>query len=327
MPAPVWMTDAQRARWDAVAGSLDRDVRPGIDAQHLTAFVLAQERYQVAAEKQADMDAASPLPLLTKANGRAAASPYLGIMDRASGEMGKAAAALGARVVMRPAAFGAVPNDPGAALPLMPELEQQAAPPADEGEGEQGEIGSVTKHELALILGITKPTLNSWIDRYGSAFPMIERGTNGRGYRFDPHAVVEYLRGRQEDQAQKRAERDEQLAQLMLPLASAPSPGDAPLSLEDQIKAERLNLSRIENARRAGSLVPAVEIEAEQMAFLSALSRNLQAWGRQFGRTHGWPEGLVREIEASIAALQRATVREHLAKAAEDRPEELKLAI
>lgn len=320
--ALAWLTPAQRDRYDQLAASLGRPVSAGMDEALLATFAVAQERYQVAAERQALLDGGSQLPLLSKAGGRVAASPYLAVMDKAANQMARAAQQLGFRAAPRPAAFGVETDDPGAlAGPSFTVL------PSDDPEpiADAGDVGTVTKRELCLILRIARPTLDAWIDRFGTAFPIVERGTNGRGYRFDPYAVTEFLRGRQEENAAKKAERDEQLAQLLLPLSDTPATPGA-ISLEDQIKAERLNVIRLENQRKAGALVPVVEIEAEQMAFMASLSRNLQAWGRQFGRTKGWPEALIREIEGSLAALQRATVREHINSAQLDPEPEQELA-
>lgn len=318
----AWLTAAQRLRYEQAAASLGRPVQAGMDEQLLCTFVLAQERYQVAAERQAALDGNNSTPLLTsRARGGPQASPYLGVMDKAAAQMARIAQQLGFRATM------AAPRDLDGLEPVAsPAPAFIAAPGADpDGELEPGDVGTVTKRELCLILRIAKPTLDAWIDRYGAAFPMIERGTNGRGYRFDPHAVMEFLRSRQEENAARKAERDEQLAQLLLPLPDSTAAAGG-ISLEDQIKAERLNVIRLENQRKSGALVPVAEVEAEQMAFLASLSRNLQAWGRQFGRTKGWPEALVREIEASMAALQRATVREHMSKAQQDAEPEQELA-
>jgi phage terminase Nu1 subunit (DNA packaging protein)/phage terminase small subunit len=312
-PAPDWMSPAAREYFDGAALGLGRPVRGAIDGALLVAFAQAQERYETAAQRQAAIDKGNAMPLLMKQGSRAGASPYLAIMDKASAEMARIAASLGLRTMPAGAGYGIgtsfADDDPAGfaadplAIPAQPEDDEAGADPAD--------IGSVSKRELCLILRISRPTLDNWISRYGADFPILAHGNKGRDYRFDPVAVTEFLRQKKSENEAKKAERDEQLSQLLLPLPDAPATAEG-MSLDDRLKAERLNVIRIENARRAGALVSVAEIEAETMAFLAALSGNLQAWARQFGRQRGWSEIMVREAQHSLAQLQRTTAAEHL---------------
>ena len=75
---PTWLTEAQREIWHEVSGNAPRALSGGIDAAILTTWVLAEERYRVAAIAQARIDAGSALPLMTKGEGgRPAPSPYI----------------------------------------------------------------------------------------------------------------------------------------------------------------------------------------------------------------------------------------------------------
>ena len=285
---PDWLTQAQRDAWCHAVARIPRELS-AIDESVLAAYVIAEDQHRTAARQQAQIDGGTALKLLTKdKSGRPVASPYLAVMERAAAQMIKAASALGLRQTARPA----IPTQGAAAEDDADEL-----------------AATVSKRELCLILRISRPTLDAWIDRYGDAFPILERGANGREYRFDPEAVTAFLRDRQAEDANRRAERDQQLAQLMLPLPDQ-RPDSAIVSLDDQIKAARLNAMRLAEAERARQLVPAAEVADHLGSIFAALNRNLAAFVRQIGREHAWPEPIIRATEDRLAEVQRAAVRE-----------------
>ena len=68
------------------------------------------------------------------------------------------------------------------------------------------------QHEVAELLGVCFTSARALIDEDG--FPIVERGTRGRSYKFDPVAVAEWYRRRQRDIERERQSRSEYLANL-----------------------------------------------------------------------------------------------------------------
>ncbi len=180
----------------------------------------------------------------------------------------------------------------------------------------------VTKRELANLLHISRPTLDVWIDRWPD-FPVKERGDHGRSYRFDPRAVCTFLAEKKQAADQQRAERDEALAQLVLPFAVEPEPPRGPtLSLDDQIKAVKLNKLKIDQARDAGELVETARIRDLGRNFMLNLAQDMHAFLNRLGREQGWPgpvlqsygraldELMQKRADAEIAMLRPATSNE-----------------
>lgn len=171
----------------------------------------------------------------------------------------------------------------------------------------------VNKARLAHWLGISLPTLSAWMLRYGADFPVVERGSNGRDYRFDAQEVSDFLRARKAEMAaeqdQRRAERDEQLAQLRLPIdlpgVEPPPPAN---SAKDAIEGWKLRRIEREEAERAGALLPAEDTKRAMRAAFARLSREMHALIRQIAREEGWPDPKLREMEKRLADRQRAAV-------------------
>lgn len=175
-------------------------------------------------------------------------------------------------------------------------------------------MGAVlNKAELANWLGVSLPTLSGWMLKYGPEFPVLRRGTNGRGYEFDAETVRDFLRQKQEEQAAhqaaQKAERDEVLAQLQLPIDIQPEAAAAPaLSIKDQLAALELRKRQREEAEKSRLLVPAAPVRDGLRALLARIRADEQAFIRRLGREHNWPDPYVREIERRLADQQRATV-------------------
>ena len=171
----------------------------------------------------------------------------------------------------------------------------------------------VNKQRLAEWLQVSLPTLSKWLLKYGEDFPVIERGSNGRDYAFDPAAVAAFLRAKQQEQAADRAAAkaaiDDQLAQLRLPFdlpGADPSPKTA--SIKDELAAWELRRRQRQEAEAAGQLVPAAAVRDALSAVLGRISRDTHALIRQLGREQGWPDALTRSLEKRLADQQRATV-------------------
>ena len=169
----------------------------------------------------------------------------------------------------------------------------------------------LNKAELANWLGISLPTLSSWMLRYGPEFPVVERGTNGRDYRFEAEAVADFLRAKQEEEAALKARRDEALAQLRLPMEIAPEVGIAPgstLPIKDQIAALELRRRQREEAERSRLLVLAAPVRDAFRAVLTRISADNRASLGRLAREHSWPDAYLRELERRWAEQQASTV-------------------
>jgi phage terminase Nu1 subunit (DNA packaging protein) len=163
----------------------------------------------------------------------------------------------------------------------------------------------LTKRELHLKLGVSRPTLDAWIDRYPD-FPIVERGTNGTPYRFDPVAVIAFLKAKQEEQAKRNAERDEQLAQLVLPLDRPNNEPGKIISAEERLKEAKANAAEIALGKELGTLVQVGPLEEKLLHTFGELNRHLTAFIRQLAREQNWPEPILLDAERRLAEMQRA---------------------
>lgn len=167
------------------------------------------------------------------------------------------------------------------------------------------------KAELAHKLGVSRTTLSLWLLRYGAAFPIEARGTNGREYVFDFGAVFDFLRAKREEESKAGAERDEQLAQLALPFAATGvDMPESKHSAKDQLDAWKLRKLQREEGERCGRLVLVEELAPLCAATLAGVSRDMHAFIRQLGREHGWPDAYVSDLQARYTEVQRARVRD-----------------
>lgn len=158
----------------------------------------------------------------------------------------------------------------------------------------------VTKRELANLLHISRPTLDAWIDRWPD-FPVQERGDHGRSWRFDPHAVCAFLAEKKQAADQQRVERDEALAQLVLPFSSEQDPPrPAGPSLDDQIKAIKLNKMKLDQAREAGSLIEVDLIRERGRTFMLNLAQDLHNFLNRLGREQSWPGPVLQSYSRAL---------------------------
>lgn len=164
--------------------------------------------------------------------------------------------------------------------------------------------------QLAVALQRSRQTISNWLDRWPD-FPVLDRGANGREYQFDVATVVAFLREKQEEQRKAGEERDQELAQLVLPLIEADqAPAAATVSIKDQVEAMKLNRMRREEAERLGKLVEADAVTMALTGALQNLSRMLGSAVRQAGRDHNLPDPVIRALEHRIGEAQRNFVRE-----------------
>ncbi len=167
----------------------------------------------------------------------------------------------------------------------------------------------VNKAEMAKKLGISLPTLTAWMDRYPE-FPVRDRGTNGRNYRFAAEDVFEFLSERKAEEAAREGARDEALAQLQLPMELLPRENLPKSTVKDEIDAWRLRKIQREEAVAAGTLVSAEDVRQALRSGLTRLNRGTVAFVRQLGREHNWPDSYMTKVEERLAEVQRASVAE-----------------
>lgn len=182
---------------------------------------------------------------------------------------------------------------------------------SDPGDGAALSPGPlVNMRQLAAYLRTSRQTLSVWLDRWAD-FPVVERGTNGREYRFDVRAVSTFLRAKRDEQARSTAERDQALSQLAFPFDPPPDePPEPRLSLKDQVEALKLRRLQREEAERSGRLVEAAGVADLLTTCLTTLQRTLRAGIRQAGLEHNLPDPVIRALEARLADAQRAFVRD-----------------
>ncbi|MBU6246455.1 MAG: terminase small subunit, partial [Xanthomonadaceae bacterium] len=167
----------------------------------------------------------------------------------------------------------------------------------------------VKKKELAKLLGISRQTLDQWVERW-SDFPVLERGRNGREWQFDPDAVIAFLRAKREEERERKEARDELLAQLVLPLGGDEEAPTVGLSIGDQLKAAQLSRLHREEAEKLGRLVDRGEVEAVLSEVLPEMQRASREAMRRACQDMRFPEEHVLRIDAAIVEAQRRVVRE-----------------
>ena len=162
---------------------------------------------------------------------------------------------------------------------------------------------SVNKGELAEILGVTAATVTAWTKRHPD-FPAIERGAQGREWRFDPVAVLAFVEGLRAAEKAAEAERGAALSQLGLALVD---PGDAAragaeFTLDDIRRVQLADRLRTER----GYLVPAHDLAGVLAGALARWDRRMAALVLDATRSLNLPQAAA---EALAARLVEATQR------------------
>jgi phage terminase Nu1 subunit (DNA packaging protein) len=156
----------------------------------------------------------------------------------------------------------------------------------------------VNKRELVQILDIALPTLDKWIAD-NPDFPIVERGSNGREWRFDAVAVKRWLAQLEENERTEEAERQRKISQIVLPLG-----GDGPLgdALPGGSPVQRLQLmkaAQIEQnlAVQAGQLVEKAKVRTGLQTALGLARARLRRVPGDVKAECAVPDAVVRVIE------------------------------
>jgi phage terminase Nu1 subunit (DNA packaging protein) len=272
-PPPEHLTGAQAARWRTIIARAGH-----VDTSLLAAWVIAEDQHIRAATAQAQLDGNTKLPLLTKdAKGRAVASPYLAVIADAATQMTRLARAMGFNPASAPAPLAANDPEPDPAL-------------------------TCNKRELARLLGVSLPTISAYLDRWAD-FPVVQNGTTGREWRFDPLAVRDYLAAKEAEEEAYEARRQAEIDQLAMPLESV-SDGPSEINPGDRLKLIRSLAAEDDLRLKRGFLV---SVPAERQALTAAVARWNRAQlaaVRQAGRDYSLPDAVVRGLVDRFAEAQ-----------------------
>ena len=167
----------------------------------------------------------------------------------------------------------------------------------------------VNKRELSSLLKCSLPTLDSLLDRHGDAFPVVQRGSNGIAWQFDPEAVTAFLRAEQDREEAELAARAEALDQYRLPgLEPQPTPSGAkPKDILDTLRAQRL---QHDMAKQAGHLVWTTQVRQQLTTAVIGLNTFLHGLPGQCGRRFNLPDAVVADMARLIADQQAAFQRQ-----------------
>lgn len=164
------------------------------------------------------------------------------------------------------------------------------------------------KGELAKLLRVSLPTLNSLIDRYPD-FPIETRGSNGIEWEFDAPRVIEFIREKKTAEANAAAERRDLFAQFELPELEPEADG-GPLSASQRLAmAKALQLER-KMAREEGLLMPVSELRPALTSAIVRLGKSLETLPGQLARQLNLPDEVARAMRRSIDDFRRNAVRD-----------------
>lgn len=166
--------------------------------------------------------------------------------------------------------------------------------------------------DMAARLEVSRETLRGWLRKWPD-FPILERGTHGQRYSFDPEAVVLFVRARRAAPSRDGCGQAGAIG-FDLDLRDS-SEGPASPSLRDRLNVERIELVRAQNRRLERLEAVARHDLVPVAAVLDALASALQQLGKA-NRTSiaascrelGVPDAAARVFERNLNRDQRAFV-------------------
>ena len=167
----------------------------------------------------------------------------------------------------------------------------------------------LNKRELARVLSVSLPTVGAWIERYPD-FPVLQSGTNGREYQFDPVAVRAFIAARQAEEERVDAERAAAIDQLGLALEDQADGAPAALTARERLDHVRALQAEDKLRVERGFLVSVPAPRQAMNAAIARMNRTLTAALRQGGRDFNLPDAVVRGLLERIAEAQRQLIRE-----------------
>lgn len=171
---------------------------------------------------------------------------------------------------------------------------------------------SLNKKEMAKRIGVSLPTLTSWIERWPD-FPIVERGTNGARYRFNPQHVLVFIREKQEEERAKTAERDERLTSIQLEMAGLFPEDDVPpeeshADLKKLLDAWKLRKLKREEALASGRLLVADDVRDNLMDVFARLGSETRSFWKRACVSNGVPGAIVERLLDDYGDVQRTVV-------------------
>lgn len=162
------------------------------------------------------------------------------------------------------------------------------------------EAPTFNKRELARSRNISLPTLDALIAKHGECFPVVERGTHGREWKFDPVAVSDFLAEQEAAGQAEAAAKQAAIAQLGLPLTSAGGDPIANLKPAERLAHVRALQAEDRLAIDRKFLVLTANVRAGLQTAIAEWNRAEFAAIRQTFRRLGVPDLTAREIETAL---------------------------
>lgn len=163
---------------------------------------------------------------------------------------------------------------------------------------------SVNLDEMATTLRVSLPTLRAWIKRHPD-FPIIAEGRNGVPWQLDPAAVIAFIKQKRDDEAASKAERDDLLAQISLPIEDLLPEAERALTPAERLKLAQAMSKEDEVARQRGFLVLTSDMRTRLTDAWTPLAQFLTTLPGQLGRRHNLPDAVVRDMRRAIETQQR----------------------
>jgi Phage DNA packaging protein Nu1 len=166
------------------------------------------------------------------------------------------------------------------------------------------------KAELTAILGCAPSTLTAWIERYGDEFPVVERGTNGREWQFDPADVIAFLKTRRAEEERQAAEHVALLQQFALPGLTSPDDAAGVVKPADLLALARVRQIHRREHLESGLLVRTDDVRTALAGHLTRLDRWAADVLARIAGKHGWPLAVLDEAHAMFREGRLAFVRD-----------------
>jgi phage terminase Nu1 subunit (DNA packaging protein) len=168
----------------------------------------------------------------------------------------------------------------------------------------------VNLDELAGLLSVSLPTAKKLVEKYPD-MPVLERGGQGKAWRFDAEAVTSFFAEVREREEAERAARGDLLAQLTLPLGKERDKATGKeLSLREMIDAAKLRKVLREEEIDSGVLVSTAEMRAKLETLIRAMVANQLGALNAIEREHKIPSAVMAAIRAKFDAARTVFVRD-----------------
>jgi phage terminase Nu1 subunit (DNA packaging protein) len=162
----------------------------------------------------------------------------------------------------------------------------------------------VNKRELARLVRRSEPTVDRWIE---DGCPVIEGGSNGVAYKFDPQAVLDWRRGVEQRAAEDALAREAEIDQLALELTGGTVAPDsvAAIPLRDRAAAIDAERKALLLAREKRETMSRDDAARDYQAMLALLRQRLLSMPGLLARLAHLEPDQVRRVDEEMRALLR----------------------